>query len=149
MKRASLFSVLLLAAAWLATPALADNKSVDFGDYQVHYNVFPSTFLTPEVAKANNLKRSRGLGIVNIAIMEETEESGLRTVPGQVEGKALNSLQQPTYLAFRRVQEGDDVYFLAQYQYSAGETMVFEITARPTGHNQDLNVRFSQELFND
>jgi hypothetical protein len=149
MKPVNLLILLCLTLAGLANPALADEKHVRFGNYEVHYNVFPSTFLTPEVAAANDLNRSRGIGIVNIAIMDRGDDGSLTTVPGQVEGRALNEIQQPTFLAFRRIQEGDAVYFIAEYQYSEGELMTFQITARPSGHDQDLPIRFSQALFND
>lgn len=123
--------------------------SEDFGDYQVHWSVLPSTFLTPETAKANNLQRSKGIGIVNISIMQEDENGLIKTVPGQVEGKASNDIQQVKFLAFRRIREGDSVYFIAEYQYSPGELMTFNVTARPTGHNRDLPVRFAHTLFSD
>lgn len=146
MKFAITLTLLLLT---IAGPAAAEEKFKDFGEYQVHYSVFPSTFLPPEVAAANDLQRSKGIGVVNIAIMSEGENGALSTVAGQVEGKVLNDVGQPTFLGFRRIQEGDAVYFIAQYQYQAGELMTFQITARPSGHNQDLPIRFSQALFND
>ncbi|MDI9246532.1 DUF4426 domain-containing protein [Marinobacter sp. CHS3-4] len=123
--------------------------SKDFGEYVVQWSVFPSTFLTPEIASENDLNRSRGIGIVNIAIMTKGEDGGLDTVPGQVEGKALNDIQQAKFLAFRRIQEGDAVYFIAQYQYSNAELMTFQITARPQGASRDLPIRFAHTLFND
>lgn len=140
---------LALMLTGLTAPVTANDRSEDFGDYEVHYNVFPSTFLTPEVAASNNLNRSRSIGVVNIAIMEKTDDGGLRTVPGQVEGKVLNDIRQARFLAFRRIQEGDAVYFISEYQYRPSELMTFQITARPNGHDKDLRVRFSQELFND
>jgi hypothetical protein len=129
--------------------AQAQAGQEDFGDYQVHWSVFPSTFLDPEVARANNLQRSRGIGIINISIMTEGEHGQIRPVGGQVQGQVANDIQQVNFLAFRRIQEGDAVYFIAQYQYRSGDLMTFNITARPTGHNRDLPVRFSHTLFND
>lgn len=123
--------------------------SKDFGDIQVHWSVFPSTFLAPKIASENNLNRSRSIGIVNISIMRETEDGGLEPVSGQVEGKVLNNVQQVKFLGFRRIQEGSAVYFIAEYQYGNAELMTFEITARPTGSNQDLPIRFTHTLFND
>lgn len=149
MKPAALLITLCLTLTAVTGAAMADEKSKRFGDYEVHYNVFPSTFLTPEVAAANNLNRSRGIGVVNIAIMDRGDDGSLSTVSGQVEGRVLNDVGQPRFLAFRRIQEGDSVYFIAEYQYSAGELMTFRITARPSGHDQDLQLRFSQALFND
>lgn len=121
----------------------------DFGDIQVHWSVLPSTFLAPEVAKANNLQRSKGIGIINIAIMKENEDGTMSPMSGQVEGKVSNDIQQVRFLAFRRVQEGDAVYFIAEYQYSSGELMTFNVTARPTGEQRDLPVRFAHTLFSD
>nr|WP_265091612.1 DUF4426 domain-containing protein [Marinobacter litoralis] len=121
----------------------------NFGDYQIHWSVFPSTMLTPDVAKANNLQRSKSIGVVNISIMTDNEHGQPQPVGGQVEGQVANDIQQVRFLAFRRIQEGDAVYFIAQYQYRPAELMTFNITARPTGHPQDLKVRFAHALFND
>src|SRR5690554_8230252 len=140
---------LLTLTLGLLLLAQAQAGQEDFGDYQVHWSVFPSTFLDPEVARANNLQRSKGIGIVNISIMTEGEHGQPGPVSGQVEGQVTNDIQQVNFLAFRRIQEGDAVYFIAQYQYRSGDLMTFNITARPSGHPQDLPVRFSHTLFND
>lgn len=139
-----------LSAALLCLMSLgAHAGSKNFGEFQVHYSVFPSTFLSAEVAQANNLNRSKGIGIVNIAIMREGENGGLQPVSGQVEGKVLNDIQQARFLGFRRIQEGEAVYFIAEYQYRSAELMTFQITARPTGSGDDLPIRFAHTLFND
>ncbi|PTB93643.1 DUF4426 domain-containing protein [Marinobacter sp. B9-2] len=127
----------------------AQAGSKDFDDYTVLWSVLPSTFLAPEVAQANDLQRSKGIGIVNIAIMKENEDGSMSPVSGQVEGKVTNDVQQVRFLAFRRIQEGESVYFIAEYQYSSGELMTFNATARPTGHQEDLTVRFAHTLFSD
>lgn len=139
--------VLAFGLMFVAFQAQAGDKN--FGEYTLHWSVFPSTFLAPEVAKANNLQRSKGIGIINISIMTDDDNGQPRPVSGQVEGQVTNDIQQVKFLAFRRIQEGDAVYFIAQYQYRTGELMTFNITARPTGHPQDLPVRFSHTLFND
>ncbi|TGN38298.1 DUF4426 domain-containing protein [Marinobacter confluentis] len=139
----------IVALSLLAFTTISQAGSKDFGEYTVQWSVFPSTFLTPEIAKENGLNRSRSIGVVNIAIMTENEDGGMSTVSGQVEGKALNDIQQARFLAFRRIQEGDSVYFIAEYQYSNAELMTFQITARPTGSKSDLPVRFAHTLFND
>ncbi|HLT13975.1 MAG TPA: DUF4426 domain-containing protein [Marinobacter sp.] len=145
----SVTSVIALAFSLLLMASHSQAGEKDFGQYQVNWSVFPSTFLTPEIAKANNLQRSKGIGIVNISIMTDDENGQPRPVGGQVEGQAANDIQQVDFLAFRRIQEGDAVYFIAQYQYQSGNLMTFNITARPTGHQQDLKVRFAHTLFND
>lgn len=128
---------------------LTQAASKDFGEYTVTWSVLPSTFLTPEVAKENNLQRSKSIGIVNVAIMKSNDDGTQSPVTGQVEGKVSNDIQQVRFLAFRRIQEGDAVYFIAEYQYGSSELLTFNVTARPSGHAQDLPVRFSHTLFND
>ena len=145
----ALLAVILATPLLLASLAAHAAGSQDFGDYQVHWSVLPSTFLAPEVASANNLRRSKGIGIVNIAIMQEQEDGSLKPVSGQVEGQVANDIRQVSFLAFRRIQEGEAVYFIAEYQYRSGELMTFNITARPTAHSQDLKVRFAHTLFSD
>lgn len=137
-----------IALFWAAGSAYAAGDK-DFGDYRVHWNVFPSTFLTAEIAEANQLHRSKSIGIVNISIMKEIDDGTLSPVSGQLEGKLTNDIQQVRFLAFRRIQEGKSVYFIAEYQYTPGELITFNITARPAGHPQDLPVRFAHTLFND
>jgi hypothetical protein len=140
----SAFALLLMFCAGLAT---ADSKN--FGEYTVSWSVLPSTFLTPEIAKENNLQRSKSIGIVNVAIMQNDADGTLSPVAGQVEGRVTNDIQQVRFLAFRRIQEGNAVYFIAEYQYGTAELLTFNVTARPTGHDQELPVRFSHALFND
>ena len=141
------FALVLASLFTLSFSAQAGEK--DFGEYQVHWSVFPSTFLAPEIAQANDLQRSNGIGIVNISIMEKDENGQPVPVNGQVQGKVTNDIQQVKFLAFRRIKEGDAVYFIAQYQHRAGDLMTFNITASPTGHDEDLSIRFSHTLFND
>jgi len=140
----SAFALVLLFLA-----GLAQAESKDFGEYTVSWSVLPSTFLTPEIAKENNLQRSKSIGIVNVAIMQTNADGTLSPVAGQVEGRVTNDIQQVRFLAFRRIQEGNAVYFIAEYQYGTAELLTFNVTARPTGHNQELPVRFSHALFND
>lgn len=143
------FRQFIVTLTLLLFASVSQAGSKDFGEYIVQWSVFPSTYLTPEIAKENGLNRSRSIGVVNIAIMAEDEDGGMSTISGQVEGKVFNDVQQPTFLGFRRIQEGDAVYFIAEYQYSNAELMTFQITARPSGAQNELPVRFAQTLFND
>ncbi|MGB1062518.1 MAG: DUF4426 domain-containing protein, partial [Ketobacter sp.] len=55
----------LLALALLLTAELAAAEQfIEDKDYVVHYSAFTSTLLTPEVASAYGLMRSRQRGIV-------------------------------------------------------------------------------------
>ncbi len=57
--------------ALLLTLPLRAEQMKELGPWQVHYSAFNSSFLTPEVAKAYGLERSRYNGIVNIAVQNK------------------------------------------------------------------------------
>ncbi len=57
--------------ALLMTLPLRAEQMKELGPWQVHYSAFNSSFLTPDVAKAYGLERSRYNGIINIAVQTE------------------------------------------------------------------------------
>ena len=57
--------------ALLMTLPLRAEQMKELGPWQVHYNAFNSSFLTPEVAKTYSLERSRYNGIINIAVQDK------------------------------------------------------------------------------
>ena len=63
---------------WVAFPAHAEQSS-SFGDYVIHYNAIPSTFLTPDTAREYGISRSRNRAMLNISVQEKTG-NGLETV---------------------------------------------------------------------
>ncbi|MGP4842864.1 DUF4426 domain-containing protein [Marinobacter sp. 1Y8] len=144
------FWMLLTGALLMLTTSMARaGQFEDFGDYQVHYSIFPSSFLTPDIASQYELVRSKSIGIVNVSILRKAEDGTFKPVNGQVEGKVINDIQQNRFLAFRRIDEGDAVYFIAQFQYINGELLTFELKANAPGASQGMPVRVAQSLVND
>ncbi|TVP59574.1 MAG: DUF4426 domain-containing protein [Halomonadaceae bacterium] len=148
----ALIRTLLIATLALAfcASAQADN-STRFGKYTVHYNAIPSSFIKPEVAEAHGLTRSRSVGLLNISVLEnDPEHTGPdKGVSANIEGQLTNNIQQQRRLSFRRVQDGDAVYYLAQFQYSEGELLTFNIEASPHGQDRTFPIRFTKELYSD
>ncbi|MDX1801400.1 MAG: DUF4426 domain-containing protein [Marinobacter sp.] len=139
-----LFTMLLAVA-----PNLVSADVEDFGAYQVQYNIFPSTFLRPSIAAQYKLTRSRAIGVINVSIQKKADDGSLQTVSGQIEGQVSNDIQQTDFLAFRQINEGDAVYYIAQFAYRSGELQTFNVTVRPSGSQSDLAVRQAKTLFND
>lgn len=136
---------LLLAGA----PNMASADIENFGQFQVQYNIFPSTFLQPSIAAQYKLTRSRAIGTINVSIQKKGNDGSLKTVSGQIEGRVSNDIQQSDFLAFRQINEGDAVYYIAQFAYRSGELQTFNVTVRPSGSQSDLAVRQAKTLFND
>ncbi|MBP7188910.1 MAG: DUF4426 domain-containing protein, partial [Thiopseudomonas sp.] len=83
-------------------------RKQSFGALDVHYNIFSSTFLQPETAKAVGLNRSKNQAVLNVSMVKDAKGQ-----KGAVTGHFKNLLSQIETLTFTEVDEGDAVYYLA------------------------------------
>jgi len=141
-------NVLLLLLSALSFSSYAE-KSQDFGDYTIHYNAFRSDSLTPEIAKAYQLKRRNNQMVVNITVRKRGEKGATTPVKASVSGFASNLTGQVKILEFRQIHDGDAIYYLAQAQISNRETLKFDIKASPVGEKINASVKFKQEFYTD
>ncbi|MBM7062371.1 DUF4426 domain-containing protein [Pseudomonas sp. UL073] len=134
--------VLFLCALCLALPALAERK-VTFGDLDVHYSAFNSSFLQPEVASATGLTRSKTQGVLNIAVVKAG-----KTGPAKVSGEVTDLLGKAAPLAFKEVNDGGALYYLAQFPVEQQEVLRFTVKVQ-VGDGTVNNLDFTQEIFPD
>ena len=130
-----------LIALCLALPAAAERKQ-SFGDLDVHYSVFNSSFIQPDIAAAAGLTRSKTQGVVNVAVLKAGKAS-----TAQVSGQVKNLLGQSTALTFRQVTESGAIYYLAQFPFSSRAILSFTLDVRQGDNTQ--RITFNQEMFPD
>lgn len=136
----------LCVLAFMLTATVNAENMKKLNDLNVHYIAIGSTFLTPEIAKAYGIERSRYKGLVNIAVLDNTQDGNpAKTV--NINGKARNDVGQIKSLDFMEVKEGDAVYYLAQVGYSNEETIYFDINITDKGKQH--NLTFSQKFYVD
>lgn len=131
----------LLITLCLALPAAAERKQ-SFGDLDVHYSVFNSSFLQPDIAAATGLTRSKTQGVVNVAVLKAGKAS-----TAQVSGQVKNLLGQNTPLTFRQISESGAIYYLAQFPFNSREVMTFTLDVRQG--DESHRITFNQEIFPD
>lgn len=124
-------------------------KSLDFGDYTVHYNAFRSDSLTPEIAKAYQLTRRNNRMVVNITVRKREKDGKTSPAKADITGFASNLSSQVKNLAFREIHDGGAIYYLAQAQVSNQETLKFDIQVIPDGEAITAKVKFSQQFYTD
>jgi hypothetical protein len=130
---------LLFIALCLSLPALAERKQ-SFGDLDVHYSAFNSGFLQPEIAAAAGLSRSKKQGVVNISVLKAGKASS-----ASVEGQVRNLLGQSHALRFKEINEGEAIYYLAQFPFEEREVLRFTINVKASdgvAHSFDFNQEF-------
>jgi len=135
----------------LGLAALAHSGGVrEFGDREVHYSLFASDFLRPEVAAAYGIVRAADRAVLNIAIRRRAAGvAGSTAESADISGTRYDLVHR-TALEFRTIEEEDAVYYLADFAYRSGETLYFELEIRPRGEpSHTLQLRFSETLYVD
>ena len=140
----------LLFCFFTLEPLFAENDEYSkvFGDYEVHYSVFNTSFLTPEVASAYKIVRSKELALVNIAIRKKTGNGDTKAVPAIIKG-SVRDLIHTTPLEFREVREQDAIYYLSNYKIDNKQTVYFSLSVQPDPNVSPYKLEFSKMLYVD
>ncbi|GAB5379186.1 MAG: DUF4426 domain-containing protein [Aliiglaciecola sp.] len=143
MEHKILAIVFLWLGMWLSSPAFAEQKRV-LGDWEVHYIAFNTTFLTPEIARINNIQRSPNNTLINISVLDRRTKEAQEV---EITGTARNLLGTTTKLQFKQVKEGKAIYYLAPFSFDDEEHYRFQIVMKQGSNSQTL--RFEQKLYRE
>lgn len=135
---------LLVILLFLSSALAQAEQKIILGDWEVHYIVFNTAFLTPEVAKANKIVRSKYQALVNISVLDRRSQSAQNVA---ISGIARNLLGINKPLQFKKVSEGKAIYYLAPLTFSHREQYRFDILIRRG--NEQQRLKFKQELYVD
>ncbi|WP_232365173.1 DUF4426 domain-containing protein [Salinimonas marina] len=128
----------------VATFGVQAEQKKTLGDWDVHYIVVNTAFLTPDVAKAYDIVRSKYSALVNVSVLNKQSQQPQRV---DVTGTATNLLGSAQQLKFRRVEDGDAIYYLAILSFDNLETFRFNIRLQQGDARQTL--KFQQKLYTD
>lgn len=140
-----LFVLLCCLASSLS---FAEQKQ-SFGDYEVHYNTFESTFLLPKIAKQYGFTRSKGRGLLNVAVIKPSKSALPQTVPAIVTGTKTNLLGQIVKLDFVTIDEGEAIYYIAAFTKTDDEILRFKVDAKLNADSAPMTVKFKKHLYVD
>ena len=133
----SVLFALLTSLAFLPNLATAEEKTM-LGDWEVHHIVFATTFLTPEIAKANGIVRSKYNALVNISVLDKNDKKAQNV---SITGTAKNLLGTVKTLSFKKVSEGDAIYYLAVFSHDHKENFRFAIDIQQGNTTQTLKLQ--------
>ncbi|SDS74539.1 protein of unknown function [Halopseudomonas sabulinigri] len=140
---------LLFAVALLADPLLqAAAEPARFGDLIVYHNVFNSSLLQPEIAANAGLQRGPSQGVINIAVQRQ-ENGKAQAVDAILKGEVRSLIGQPVKLDFKRIKEGDAIYFVANYSAAQRGVLLFKIDIQAAPGAMVHSLSFQQEFFPD
>jgi len=148
MLRRLMISAALIGTLFTTATAYAEQFS-QIGDYEIHYSAVNSSFLTPEVAQANNIQRSVSRGLVNVSVRERQEDGSTRAVNASVQGHVSGLTGTQESLRFRTVHAGVTPYHLAPLTLREDESMRFELSVRYDRNAAPAPVNFIQRFYID
>jgi len=127
-----------------AQPAGASDA--DIGDHVVHFSAMSTDQLTPEVARAFNIVRSRNRAMLNVSVLRKSDQ---KAVTATVNVDVVNLTGQLKNISMRKAEEGDAIYYIGEVAVANRETLVFDISVTPDGADRASELRFKREFFTD
>ena len=127
-----------------AQPAGATNA--DIGNHIVHFSAQSTDQLPPEVARAYNIVRSKNRAMLNVSVLQESDNA---PVKADVTVKTVNLTGQLKNVTMREITEQEAVYYIGEIPVANRETLIFDISVRPEGVEEISEVRFKRQFFTD
>lgn len=142
------FAVFLLAfSSFTLANSRGEQKQV-FGDYEVHYIGLTSNFLSPTVAQAYGIQRSRKMGFLSISVLNTKENKDLGVpVTAKVTGSIKNLIGQAIELEFKEIKETDSVYYISTFRFDDEDRYHLNLKVTPSGQQRTFNVKFDQQFY--
>jgi len=146
-------SILIFVSSCCAFAQINQPKEIQtwqkFGAYTVHYNVFNSKNIPPEVASIYKLTRSKDIALINISLTKTENDVTTLGLPAKVSATAVNLLQQSKPLEFSEIKEPDATYYIASFRHTNEEDIRFEVSVLPKDEGKPLILSFTRRLFTE
>jgi hypothetical protein len=141
---------LFASVLMLLFPAAYAEKSVNVGEYVIHYNTVNTNMLQPEVAKAYQVTRSknRALLLVSIRKVDAEKKTDLPATAKEITAKSTNLVGQVSDLPMRKIDEKDAIYYVNDFAINNEDSLKFNIKVTLDGH-EAKEINFSQQFFVD
>lgn len=124
----------------------AEDKSLEAGDYTIHYNAISTDEVPAEVAKSVGIVRARNRGMLSVSIIETATGEA---VEGTVDVRAANLSGQLKNISMRKIEQGPAVYYLGEVSVANQETLIFDIYVTPEGESTPAEIRYKRQFYTD
>jgi len=138
----------LLAALCLCSVAAVAHAEISqkFGNLEIHYNALTTDELSPEVARAYKIERSKTRGMVTMSVLQKNKVGVLTPVPAKLSVYATNLTQQLSNIPMREIKEGTAIYYLGEFRVVPPDTLKFTATVEVAGEPKH-EMTFDQKFF--
>lgn len=136
--------ILSAVLASLITSVVYAEQKQTFEQFDIHYMASNTAMLSPEIAKAYQIQRSKSKAVLSIHIRDNIKD---KAIEGLVRGSVKNAIGQLQALNFSQVKEQDTTYYLATFNFANQDQMRFDVLVSPDGVSETFVVEFNQQFF--
>jgi hypothetical protein len=138
----------LLAALCLCSVAAVAHAEISqkFGPLEIHYNALTTDELSPEVARAYKIERSKTRGLVTVSVLKKNAVGVATPVPAKLTLYVTNLNQQLATVEMREIKEGAAIYYLGEFRVVPPDTLKFTATVEVAGEPKNEMV-FNQKFY--
>jgi hypothetical protein len=143
-----LLALLTSALLLVSTAASAENSTV-VGGYVIHHNAFTTDTLSPQIANAYGIRRSKERAMLNVSVIRGKPGMVGQPVEAKIKVTARNLIGQERQIAMREIREGDAIYYIGDFPVVNREKLDFFLEVTPSGEHQPLKARLSEQFYTD
>jgi hypothetical protein len=139
----------LLAFTLLFSSCLLNaEQKQSFGQFDVHYSVVNSTFISAEVASIYNIVRGADRALINISIRKNLKDGSDKAQKAVITGYS-SDLMRKTPLKFLEIVEQNAIYYIAEIKFYNEEIRHFSIDVQPELEIKPFQMKFTKTLYRD
>lgn len=121
-------------------------SDVDIGDHIVHFSAQSTDQLSPQIARAHGIVRSKNRAMLTISILEEGTTT---SVAADISVRTVNLAGQLKNVTMRKIEEQDAIYYIGETGVANRETLIFDISITPEGMSEPSELRFTREFYSN
>ena len=125
----------LLISLW--TIQSQAQQSERFDQFELHYSIVYTTFLTAEIAAKFGIPRGKDKAMLTLSV-RDAEAGDIEGRPMEIEGRTWDLITGGN-MKVKEVKEGRSTYYLVPFEFLDREYRFFEFTFTPEGANKAYN----------
>jgi len=133
----------LLISLW--TIQSQAQQSERFDQFELHYSIVYTTFLTAEIAAKFGIPRGKDKAMLTLSV-RDAEAGDIEGRPMEIEGRTWDLITGGN-MKVKEVKEGRATYYLVPFEFLDREYRFFEFTFTPEDANKAYNYKFQTQLW--
>ena len=136
---------LLAVFALLWATAVNAQQSVRFDEFELHYSIVYSTFLTADIAAQCDIPRGTDKAMLTLSV-RDADAGDIEGRPMEISGRTWDLITGGD-MKIKEVREGRATYYLVPFEFLDREYRFFEFDFTPQGSDKTYRYKFKTQLW--